>query len=89
MVGGYVIIDLTWSAKQIFDRLSMNNFSKAIYFKNVKLGTTTTSAFGSYVKTGNTIECSIPYVSGGKVFVSAYTITESAVSNKQINIVEE
>lgn len=88
MVGGYIIIDLAKSANELVSKLSMNNHNKAIMVKNAKLGETTETAFGTYTRTGSTWELIIPYVSAGKVYISAYTITPEGVTNKQINIVE-
>lgn len=88
MVGGYIIIDMAKSAKELVTKLSMNNHNKAVMVKNAKLGATTDTAFGTYTRTGSTWELAIPYIVGGKVFISSYTITETGVTNKQINIVE-
>ena len=89
MVGGYIIIDMAKPAKELVDKLSMNNHNKAVMIKNAKLGETTDTAFGTYTRTGSTWEIAVPYVVGSKVFISAYTVTETSVTNKQINVVEE
>lgn len=88
MVGGYIIIDLAKSANEIISKLSANNHNKAIMLKNVKLGTDIDTAFGTYTRTGSTWEIVVPYLSDGKVYVSAYTVTSADVTNKQINLVE-
>ena len=56
--------------------------------KNVKLGTDIDTAFGTYTRTGSTWEIVVPYLSDGKVYVSAYTVKSTGVTNKQINLVE-